>query len=487
MSELQHLQPQLLWQWFDQICAIPHPSFHENALAEHIIQWAKSKNFFAERDEVGNVLIRKPATEGMEECEPVALQAHLDMVPQANEHIQHDFERDPIRPYIEGEWVTAENTTLGADNGIGMAAALAVLTSDDIAHPQLEVLLTMTEETGMDGAVGLRANWLKAQTMINLDTEEIGEIYIGCAGGENADVSLPIQWQENHYSQSVTLSLKGLRGGHSGIDIHKNHANAIKMLVRFLAKLQKMTPHFDFVLSEIRGGSIRNAIPREAVATLCFNDNLPLLQQAVNEFNQQMQQEWGKVEANLRFTIMETATPIKTFTHATTQQLINFFNVLPNGVVRNSDVIANVVETSLSLGVLHTTETAVQGVILVRSLIETGMDHVASQLQSLATLSHAEVQFSGRYPGWEPVSESPLLKLTQQIYTNILGKQPKIQVIHAGLECGLIKKTYPNMDIISIGPTIKNAHSPDEKVHIDSVKIFWQTLIDLLSKLSINN
>ena len=270
MSEIQQLSPNLLWKWFDQICAIPHPSYQENELAEFIINWAKGKGFYAERDDVGNVLIRKPATKGMENRQKVALQAHLDMVPQANEGSSHNFATDPIRPYIDGEWVRATDTTLGADNGIGMAATLAILDSDDIAHPDLEVLLTMTEERGMEGAIGLRPNWLQSDIMINTDTEENAEIYVGCAGGENANVTLPVEYQDNAFSHSYQIILKGLRGGHSGCDIHTGRANAIKVLARFLAKLTQNQPHFDFLLSDIRGGSIRNAIPREAFATLNF-------------------------------------------------------------------------------------------------------------------------------------------------------------------------------------------------------------------------
>ena len=246
MSEITQLQPQLLWQWFDKICAIPHPSYQENELAEAIVAWAKARELFAERDEVGNVLIRKPATAGMENRKKIALQAHLDMVPQANEDTQHDFAKDPILPRIVGDWVHATGTTLGADNGIGMASALAVLESDELAHPDLEVLLTMTEERGMEGAIGLRPNWLQSEIMINTDTEDHGEIYVGCAGGENANINLPIEWQDNALPQAWQISLKGLRGGHSGCDIHTTRANAIKLLasIKIYRDLDRATSIF---------------------------------------------------------------------------------------------------------------------------------------------------------------------------------------------------------------------------------------------------
>ncbi|WP_032093275.1 aminoacyl-histidine dipeptidase [Necropsobacter rosorum] len=484
MSEIQQLQPHLLWQWFDRICAVPHPSYHEDQLADMILNWAKSKGLFAERDEVGNLLIRKPATAGMQTRKPVVLQAHLDMVPQANEGTQHDFTVDPIKPYIDGDWVTAQGTTLGADNGIGMASALAVLDSDDIAHPDLEVLLTMTEERGMEGALGLRPGWLRSDILINTDTEENGEIYVGCAGGENANIRLPVEWESNTYTQSYQLSLKGLRGGHSGCDIHTGRANAIKLLARFLAQFSQNQPHFAFSLGNIRGGSIRNAIPREAFATLVFNDDAAILKSAVENFAVLVKNELAQAEPNLAFSIEAADNPSQVFSRPTAQRAINLLNLLPNGVIRNSDVIAGVVETSLSAGVLSTEEDSINITILTRSLIESGKAYVAGLLRSLADLTGASVAFSGDYPGWEPQSQSEILNLTRKHYAEILGHEPEIKVIHAGLECGLLKKIYPAMDMVSIGPTIVNAHSPDEKVHIPAVQTYWRLLTALLANIA---
>lgn len=483
MSEIQQLSPNLLWKWFDQICAIPHPSYQENELAEFIVNWAKGKGFYAERDEAGNVLIRKPATKGMENSQKVALQAHLDMVPQANEGHAHNFSTDPIQPYIDGEWVRATDTTLGADNGIGMAATLAVLDSEDLPHPDLEVLLTMTEERGMEGAIGLRPNWLQSDIMINTDTEENAEIYVGCAGGENADITLPVEYQNNHFTHSYQVALKGLRGGHSGVDIHTGRANAIKVLARFLATLSQNQPHFEFALSDIRGGSIRNAIPREALATLNFNGDAAQLKSAVENFSVLLKAELALVEPNLSFDLQPIEKPEKIFNASTTQRIIHLLNVLPNGVIRNSDVLENIVETSLSVGVLKTEENQIKATILVRSLIESGKEYVNDMLRSLAVLSGARAEFSGPYPGWEPQAHSPIVDLTHKIYAQVLGYEPSIKVIHAGLECGLLKKIYPNMDMVSVGPTIKNAHSPDEKVHIQAVQIFWSLLTQLLAEI----
>ena len=483
MSEITTLQPELLWKWFDQICAIPHPSHHEDTLANFIVNWAKEKHFFAERDEAGNVLIRKPATVGMENRTPVVLQAHLDMVPQANEGNPHDFTKDPIRPYIDGDWVKAKGTTLGSDNGIGLASTLAVLESDNIAHPPLEVLLTMTEETGMDGALHLRRNWLQSDILINTDTEEVGEIYIGCAGGINANLSIPIQWENNTFEQSIQLTLKGLRGGHSGCDIHTGRANAIKVMARVLAKLPQNTSPFQ--LAEIRGGSIRNAIPREAVAILVFNGEPHAFESEVEKLNILLKEELFIAEPNLKLFLESSEKPQSIFTLESTEKVIHLLNALPNGVIRNSDVIKNVVESSLSIGVLKTEEHSVKGTILVRSLIESGKDYVTELLTSVANLAGAKTEFSAPYPGWKPVNDSSILNLTQKHYAAVLGKQPDIKVIHAGLECGLLKEHYPNIEMISLGPTIRNAHSPDEKVQISTVTTYWNVLVNVLADIPI--
>lgn len=483
MSEIQNLQPKLLWKWFDQVCAIPHPSYEEEKIAQFILQWAKDKGFYAERDEVGNLLIRRPATKGMENAVPVALQAHLDMVPQANEDYQHNFSTDPILPYIDGEWVTAKGTTLGADNGIGMASTLAVLDSDDIAHPPLEVLLTMTEEAGMEGVIGLRPNWLQSQIMINTDTEENGEIYIGCAGGENANVRFPLQLESNQFKYSYQVSLKGLSGGHSGCDIHTGRANAIKVMARFLAQLSHQYPTFQFSLTDLRGGSVRNAIPREAFATVVFNEDPALFLQAISDFQDTLKSELAKVEPNLQLQAQPTEKAELVFSQESCQKAIHFFNALPNGVIRNSDVVKNVAESSLSIGILSVKNNALEGVILVRSLIDSGNRNVTGLLKSICELAGAELELSGYYPGWEPVNDSVILDLTKKTYADILGYEPKIKVIHAGLECGLLKKIYPNIEMVSIGPTIRNAHSPDEKVHIPAVETYWNLLVKLLASI----
>lgn len=481
MSSITELSPKLVWQWFDKICSIPHPSHHEQALADFIIQWAKQKQFWVEQDAAGNILIRKAATAGMEDHQPVALQAHLDMVPQANKNTAHNFLTDPIVPYVDGEWVKATGTTLGADNGIGMASCLAVLESNDVAHPPLEVLLTASEETGMVGALGLQPNWLQSEVMINTDTEDEGEIYIGCAGGEDVDIRFPVQWQALRKDEvAVHIALTGLKGGHSGAEIHLNRGNAIKLLAK---TLEKALAKVSFRLADISGGSVRNAIPREAFATVLLSSaSVEKFKQVWQLLSQQLIEALSHAEKQINFAL-EEATAEQGLSERQSQILLDLINALPNGVIRFSDVLPDVVETSISLGVLETKAEQIKLTLLARSLNDHGQDDVVSLVRSFCRLADAEVVFSGRYPGWEPQADANIVKRTKTLYDRILGKESVIKVIHAGLECGLINKVYPNMEMVSIGPTILGAHSPDERCHIPAVAVYWQLLTELLATM----
>ncbi|MEH8028301.1 aminoacyl-histidine dipeptidase [Gallibacterium anatis] len=481
MSSITELSPNLVWQWFAKICSIPHPSHHEQALADFIIQWAKQKQLWVEQDAAGNILIRKAATAGMEDHQPVALQAHLDMVPQANKNTAHNFLTDPIVPYVDGEWVKATGTTLGADNGIGMASCLAVLDSNDIAHPPLEVLLTASEETGMVGALGLQPNWLQSEVMINTDTEDEGEIYIGCAGGEDVDIRFPVQWQALRKDEvAVHIALTGLKGGHSGAEIHLNRGNAIKLLAK---TLEKALAKVSFRLADISGGSVRNAIPREAFATVLLSSaSVEKFKQVWQLLSQQLIEALSYAEKQINFTL-EEATAEQGLSERQSQILLDLINALPNGVIRFSDVLPDVVETSISLGVLETKAEQIKLTLLARSLNDHGQDDVVSLVRSVCRLADAEVVFSGRYPGWEPQADANIVKRTKTLYDRILGKESVIKVIHAGLECGLINKVYPNMEMVSIGPTILGAHSPDERCHIPAVAVYWQLLTELLATM----
>lgn len=486
LSVVKDLTPQSLWQWFARICATPHPSYHEEALANDIVAWASSRGMTAYRDGVGNVIIKKGASQGYEHHPTIALQAHLDMVPQANADTIHDFATDPIRLRIhpeDAEWLMATGTTLGADNGIGMASCLAVLDSDDIAHPPLEVLLTMTEETGMVGVFGLQPQTLFAQMMINTDTEEIGEVYIGCAGGIDADMSLKVDWQASTFDTAIDLTIKGLRGGHSGIDIHKNRGNAIKILARILADVQAQFAD-RFGISAITGGTLRNAIPREAsVSIACQTTDKDAILAIIDQSIATITSEICQVEPKFTTVINDTNAPSQVLDTQSTAKAIHLMNILPSGVVRYSDVVADTVETSLSFGKAQLTADALECTLLIRSLIESGKAAVCQTLSSITTLAGADVKFDGDYVGWTPDTGSAITATTMRLYTDILGHAPEIKVIHAGLECGLIKTSHPTLDIVSIGPTIKNAHSPDEMVHIPSVATYWTLLTQILANV----
>ncbi|HGD3338676.1 TPA: cytosol nonspecific dipeptidase [Enterobacter hormaechei] len=484
MSELSQLSPQPLWDIFAKICSIPHPSYHEEQLAEHIMGWAKEKGLHAERDQVGNILIRKPATAGMENRKPVVLQAHLDMVPQKNNDTVHDFTKDPIQPYIDGEWVKARGTTLGADNGIGMASALAVLADDSVEHGPLEVLLTMTEEAGMDGAFGLEANWLQADILINTDSEEEGEIYMGCAGGIDFISTLPLSREAIPAGfETFKLTLKGLKGGHSGGDIHLGLGNANKLLARFLAG---HAAELDLRLVDFNGGTLRNAIPREAFATVVVPaskaDELKNLSSVYLEI---LKNELSAKEKNLTVVLESVTTDKAALTAQSRDTFVQLLNATPNGVIRNSDVAKGVVETSLNVGVVTMGDDSAEIICLIRSLIDSGKEYVVSMLESLGTLAGAKTSAKGSYPGWQPDASSPVMALVRETYQRLFNSTPNIQVIHAGLECGLFKKPYPDMDMVSIGPTITGPHSPDEQVHIESVGHYWTLLTELLKAIPV--
>ncbi|WP_114785206.1 aminoacyl-histidine dipeptidase [Vibrio tetraodonis] len=481
-SEVSGLSPSVVWQFFDKICSIPHPSKHEEALAQYIVNWAKEQNLDVRRDPVGNVFIKKTATSGMEHKKGVVLQAHIDMVPQKNEDTDHDFAKDPIQPYIDGEWVTAKGTTLGADNGMGMASCLAVLASNDIKHGPLEVLLTIDEEAGMTGAFGLEAGWLEGEILLNTDSEQEGEVYMGCAGGVDGEISFDIQ-REAIPSGYTThqLTLKGLKGGHSGCDIHTGRGNANKLIARFLAGHAQ---ELDLRIVEFRGGTLRNAIPREAFVTVAIPaDNESKLSDLFDAYTNQIQQELGKTETSIISLNQNVESSQEVIAIVDQQRFIAALNACPNGVIRMSDDIKGVVETSLNVGVISTQEKTIKILCLVRSLIDSGRSQVESMLSSIAELANANIEFSGAYPGWKPDPDSEIMSIFREMYQGIYGHKPNIMVIHAGLECGLFKKPYPNMDMVSFGPTIKFPHSPDEKVKIDTVALYWEQMVALLEAI----
>lgn len=481
-SEISTLSPEPVWQFFDKICSIPHPSKHEEALAQYIISWATEQSLVVKRDKTGNIFIKKPATEGMENRKGVVLQAHLDMVPQKNEDTKHDFVTDAIQPYIDGDWVTAKGTTLGADNGMGLASCLAVLASNEIKHGPLEVLLTIDEEAGMTGAFGLEEGWLEGDFLLNTDSEQEGEVYMGCAGGIDGTITFDVK-REKIPTGYVTreLSLKGLKGGHSGCDIHTGRGNANKLLGRFLAGHAE---ELELRVIDFRGGSLRNAIPREAFVTVAVPMvNEGLLNELFTKFINILKAEVGKVETNILPLYEIVETDAQMFTIESQTRFIAGLNACPNGVIRMSDDVEGVVETSLNVGVITTKKSKVIVHCLIRSLIDSGRSQVEGMLASIAQLANAKVDFTGAYPGWKPDADSEIMHVFRDVYEGIYGNKPNIMVIHAGLECGLFKQPYPNMDMLSFGPTIKFPHSPDEKVEIKSVALFWEQMTAILESI----
>ena len=475
-KDFSKLKPELLWKRFSEICSIPHPSHHEEKIREYIVNFAKEHKLDYTVDEGPNVSIRKPATSGMEGRKTIVLQAHLDMVPQKNSDKEFDFEKDPIEAYIDGEWVTANGTTLGADNGIGASAILAVLESNDIKHGPIEALFTATEETGMDGAFALRAGELKGDILVNLDSETEGELYVGCAGGLDVTATMKydtVKLDKNEFT-GYRLELKGLKGGHSGMEIVLQRGNANKLLVRFMRNFQEK---LGIMLCDIDGGGLRNAIPREAFATVAvMKKNEKAFLAAVKRFEKLYINEYKGIEDSISFKAIPVKTPSKAINFFDQANLIDAVFACPNGVMRMSTSMPGLVQTSSNLARVVSERGYFKIMCLLRSSVNSEKDDLALMIRTVMELSGATVKQSGAYDGWNPNMESPILKTMKESYNKLFGREPDVMAIHAGLECGIIGGKYPSMDMISCGPTIKYPHSPDEKVNIASVEKFWKFL-----------
>ncbi|MEI8202707.1 MAG: aminoacyl-histidine dipeptidase [Bacteroidota bacterium] len=473
------LKPTALWNNFESICGIPHPSKKEQQISDFVVAWAKERNLETIIDEVGNVIIRKPATPGMENRKGIVLQGHLDMVPQKNNDTPHNFDTDPILPWIDGEWVKAKGTTLGADNGIGVAAAMAVLESKDLSHGLIEALFTIDEETGMTGAFGLKSGLLKGDILMNLDSEDEGELYVGCAGGTNANVKF------NYTEESVPadavafqLTVKGLKGGHSGVDIALERGNSNKILNRILWYSCK---NFGLRLSSIDGGSLRNAIPRESMAVITIpTANVDAFKKFVAEFTAIVVKEYKGVETDLTIELKGCDKPAFLIDTKTGCNLMNAIYATPNGVMRDSQDMKGLVETSTNLAIVKSQDKTITIQCLLRSSVDSAKEDLENMFVAVYSLAGAEIVLDGQYPGWKPNMDSPILKEMLAAYEKQFGTKPKIAAIHAGLECGLLGGVYPNWDMISFGPTIRFPHSPDEKVNIASVEKFWDFLVQTL-------
>ncbi|GHE97189.1 aminoacyl-histidine dipeptidase [Thalassotalea profundi] len=482
MTTLSQLKPTLLWQLFEQICAIPRPSKHEQKISLWLQTWAKNLGLDVSEDSIGNLRIAKPATSGFEDRKGVILQAHMDMVPQKNTNTVHNFITDPIKAYIDGDWVKAQGTTLGADNGIGLASTLAILASDDIEHGPLEVLITIDEEAGMSGAFGLQAGWFTGDILINTDSEQEGEIYMGCAGGIDGTASFEIEYQDVPKSQQAfNLNLSGLKGGHSGVDIHLGRGNACQLLARFLLSACEQ---FDMQLTDLSGGSLRNAIPREADSSFVIaTKDVEAFKRTLEVYLATIKQNLHAVEPDIEMLLMSPETFDQCWSKHCQMTILRALNACPNGVIRMSDDIEGIVESSLNLGVMRTKGTKFETLTLIRSLHDDGRLATQTMVESVFKLAKAKIEFSGAYPGWKPNTQSPIMAIVRNTYQQLFGKVPEVMVIHAGLECGLFKSAYPHWDMVSFGPTIKFPHSPDEKVEISTVELYWQLLVAVLKEI----
>jgi dipeptidase D len=481
---LNGLDPKELWKHFDKIRTIPHCSGNEEQLAEYLLSYSKKKNLEAEKDKNGNVLIRVPATSGHEQSPTVVLQGHIDMVGEKDSGVDHDFFKDPIEVELDGDWVKAKGTTLGADNGIGMAAALAVIDSPEVVHGPLELLFTVDEEVGLTGAGKLEPGFVTGTKMLNLDTEELGAIYVGCAGGGDSTIKLPFSKTEAPVgTKGFLLKVSGLKGGHSGIDIHEKRGNAIKILARVLLKALETQPSH---LVSLQGGSKRNAIPREATAELM------VLETGVEEFSEvigeeatKIKEELGELESDLAI-VLEPSEQffVKVLDAASQKTVLNLLKDLPHGVEAMSKEIPGLVQTSNNVATVSTGGSEFVIGTSTRSSIAEDLQKLRDKIRSIAEAAGAEVEENVPYPGWKPDLNSNLLGIAKNIHQKEFGKEPELKAIHAGLECGIIGEKYPGMEMISIGPWIEHPHSPGERVNIPSVATFWRFLTAMLAELA---
>lgn len=484
-QEIRNLEPKALWNKFADLNAVPRPSKKEERVIAFMMEFGQKLGLPTVKDHVGNVIIKKPATPGMENRKTIVMQSHLDMVHQKNNDTNFDFDTQGIEMYVDGDWVRAKGTTLGADNGLGVATIMAILESTDIPHPAIEALFTIDEETGMTGAMGLQGGMLDGEILLNLDTEEDDEIDIGCAGG--VDVTATRSYNEEETpegSVGYTITVKGLKGGHSGMDIHKGLGNANKIMNRLLFDGFE---NFGLQIAEISGGSLRNAIPRESVAKVIiaaiYDEAFVFdMQEIINE----IKAEFKTMEPNLTIEIVKSdSTPAKVMDLGVQEGLLRAIYAAHNGVYRMSADMADLVETSNNIArvIVKDGEISIQN--LTRSSVETSKFDLANALRSAYELFGCEVEFGGSYPGWTPNVNSEILDVLTSIYEKQNGSKPNVVACHAGLECGILGTNYPNMDMISFGPTIHGAHSPDERASISSAQKYWKFVLEILQNIPV--
>jgi dipeptidase D len=483
---IRSLEPKALWNHFADLNAVPRPSKKEERVVAFMLEFGKSLGLETIKDSIDNVIIKKPATAGMEDRATVVLQSHLDMVHQKNGDTVFDFDTQGIEMLIEGDWVTANGTTLGADNGIGVATIMALLESKDIPHPALEALFTIDEETGMTGAIHVDPTNISGTILLNLDTEDDDELSIGCAGGIDTNSSCAYMNESvDPNSKAIEITIKGLLGGHSGMDIHRGRGNANKLMTRII---RHVIDHTTVRIATFDGGSLRNAIPREAKATIVFDaSEQGTIEGLLASFSNELKVEFKTVETALVIDFAEVETPQKAVSFAETIKFVDVLYSVVNGVYRMSPDIEGLVEASSSLARVIIKDGSFTTQSLQRSSVESSKKDVANMVKSSFELIGCEVVQNGDYPGWSPNAHSPILTIMKDLYIQRYKEEPKIKACHAGLECGILGKHFPGMDMISFGPNIRAAHSPDEKAQISSVQKYWGYLLEVLTKIPAKN
>ena len=484
--EVKDLKPELIWKCFDEVTKVPRPSCHEEQIREFLLKFAKDHDIEVKTDKVGNVLMKKAATPGHENAPTVILQAHMDMVAEKNGDCNHDFMKDPIETYVDGDWVKAKGTTLGADNGIGIAAAMAVMLDKDLVHGPIEALFTVNEEIGLEGAQNLGEDMISGSMLINLDSEDDGEIFVGCAGG--IDTTADFTYQRSYTPENfvyLRVSVRGLLGGHSGSDIHMGRANANKLIARFIWECSQ---RWDITLCEISGGNLRNAIPREAEALFGIHtSHLESLRHHLKKYYDEIKVEYAGIEPTMEFKIEAAERPEYCIDSQTGLALVRAIYSAPHGVYSMSRDIDGLVETSTNLAsVKMIDEKTIRITTSQRSSVESRKNDMAGQVEAHFQLAGANVYHSDGYPGWAPNMKSPIMHISAEAYEELFGVKPAIKAIHAGLECGLFLAKYPHLDMVSFGPTMTGVHSPDEQLYIPTVDKFWRHLCRVLEKVAVS-
>jgi dipeptidase D len=482
MSEIKNLKPECIWRNFDALTQVPRPSGHLEKVQQFLLDFAKNTGVEAFKDEAGNIVMRKPATPGMENRKTVILQAHMDMVPQKEKTSTHNFETDPIQTYIDGEWVRAKGTTLGADDGLGVAAIMAVMEAKDLKHGPIEALITADEETGMYGANGLPGGELEGEILLNLDTEQEGELIIGSAGGVDITATLDYQEAESDKTDAaVKITIKGLKGGHSGLEICEGRGNANKMMVRIV---REAIAEDEACLASWHGGNMRNAIPREAEVVLTLpKENVEDLKAIVAEYKETFNNEYKGIESDIEVVAEDVALPEMIVPQEIQDNLVDAIYAAHNGVWRYIPTMPEIVETSSNLAIVDIDGGKAAIKILARSSSETMKEDLSTSLESCFNMAGMKVEFSGAYGGWDPNTDSELIKVMRNIYKNLFNEEPTVQVVHAGLECSIILSKYPGLDICSFGPTLLSPHTPTERAHWPSTTKFWDLLVKTLEEV----